>query len=413
MCRNESYVTTCQRKQRRHTECACNLLETDSVPRVISFIVLIGVLLLIAAMFFQVMLKFVVPLFLAAVLVVIFEPLHRTICRYLPNSPRFSAMVTTFLILIVVLAPIVGLGFAAYIESADYVEKFVDEKKFAEIEQQIKSRTKPIEDWYENQYGKLPDITALVKNSAASIGANIGAAGLTGLKFFVTTVIGLLIMILALYYFLADGPAMIDGLMYLTPLDDAYERELLEKFAETSRTVVVAMLLAAVAQGALAGIGYYLALDSGATIFLLTALTMVLSILALSPHPDDPATTQWKAALVLAIYCAIIVSGVDNIIKPWVLHGQAKLHPLLALLSILGGIQVMGPIGILVGPMLVTFLQTLLKMVRKELDHFREVSEKSAISASPSGDPPLIQQSPPEASTALPKSPTPKKRRKK
>jgi hypothetical protein len=60
------------------------------------------------------------------------------------------------------------------------------------------------------------------------------------------------------------------------------------------------------------------------------------------------------------------------LIKPFVLQGQSNLHPLLALLSILGGVQVLGPVGILVGPMLVSFLQALLEMLRKELDSFSE-----------------------------------------
>ena len=53
--------------------------------------------------------------------------------------------------------------------------------------------------------------------------------------------------------------------------------------------------------------------------------------------------------------------------RPLVLHGQSKLHPLLALLSVLGGIQALGPIGIVVGPMVVVFLQTLLKILQREL----------------------------------------------
>ena len=57
----------------------------------------------------------------------------------------------------------------------------------------------------------------------------------------------------------------------------------------------------------------------------------------------------------------------DNLIKPYVLHGQSKLHPLLALLSVLGGVQALGPIGILVGPMVVSFLQALLNILHQEL----------------------------------------------
>jgi hypothetical protein len=79
------------------------------------------------------------------------------------------------------------------------------------------------------------------------------------------------------------------------------------------------------------------------------------------------------------------VSQADNIIKAWVLHGQSKLHPLLALLSVLGGVQALGPIGILVGPMAVAFLQTLLAMLQSELAHIdRGTSVETAVVQRPS-----------------------------
>jgi predicted PurR-regulated permease PerM len=83
------------------------------------------------------------------------------------------------------------------------------------------------------------------------------------------------------------------------------------------------------------------------------------------------------AAIVLAIYCVTVVSMIDNLIKPMVLHGQANLHPLLALLSVIGGIQTLGPIGILVGPMLVAFLQALLNMLNKELHLLGKASDET------------------------------------
>jgi predicted PurR-regulated permease PerM len=202
--------------------------------------------------------------------------------------------------------------------------------------------------------------------------------------------VGLAIMVISLYYFLADGPAMIATVMHLSPLEPAYEKELLERFGQVSRAVVVATLLSAVAQGALAGIGYYFALPKDAPIFLLTALTMVTAMVPFvgafavwiwvcgwiylyGERVVDGVTTHdgnWVTALILGVYCTFVVSGIDNVIKPFVLHGQSKLHPLLALLSILGGVTVLGPVGLLVGPMLVSFLQALLNMLRKELDSF-------------------------------------------
>jgi predicted PurR-regulated permease PerM len=84
------------------------------------------------------------------------------------------------------------------------------------------------------------------------------------------------------------------------------------------------------------------------------------------------------AAIGLAVYGLAVVSSVDNLIKPFVLHGASRLHPLLALLSILGGVSALGAIGIIVGPMIVSFLQTLLNILHRELLHFDRESPDSS-----------------------------------
>ena len=187
--------------------------------------------------------------------------------------------------------------------------------------------------------------------------------------------IGLCIMVISLYYFLLDGPNMVSTIMRLSPLDDRYEQQLVEEFDTISRAVVLASVLSAIAQGLLAGFGYYLA---GLNfVFLLTMFTMLLAMV-----PFIGAGAIWVpcclwlyfgeerllAAVLLALYGAVVVSLADNLIKPAVLHGRSNLHPLLALLSILGGVKVLGPIGIFVGPMVVTFLYAVLLMLQKEID---------------------------------------------
>jgi predicted PurR-regulated permease PerM len=83
------------------------------------------------------------------------------------------------------------------------------------------------------------------------------------------------------------------------------------------------------------------------------------------------------SGIVLAAWCLSVALVVDNLLKPMILHGQANLHPLLALLSVLGGVAAMGPIGIFVGPMAVAFLQTGLTMLNLELENLRR-SQASA-----------------------------------
>tara|TARA_R110002073_G_scaffold7245_3_gene41342 strand:+ start:1062 stop:2774 length:1713 start_codon:yes stop_codon:yes gene_type:complete len=188
-------------------------------------------------------------------------------------------------------------------------------------------------------------------------------------------VVGLLVLIIAVYFFLIDGAAMIRTLMRLSPLDDNYERRLLLEFDRTSRAVVLASVLSAVVQGILGGLGYYvLGFESVVLLFLATTLMSLVPFLG-AASVWVPCVVwlgmveqRWTAAIVLALYGVLVISSIDNVIKVYVLHGRSQLHPLFALLSVLGGVKVFGPIGILVGPMVVVFLQTLLEILNHELD---------------------------------------------
>jgi predicted PurR-regulated permease PerM len=186
---------------------------------------------------------------------------------------------------------------------------------------------------------------------------------------------GTLIMIVALFFLLAEGGRMLEAMIKISPLEEQHVRELAAEFDRACRAIVSATLLSAIAQGLLAGIGFYFC-GLRSSVALLMLLTMVLALV-----PFTGAAAVWIpvalylyfiqgnswAAAGLALYGAVVISTSDNIIKPLVLHGQSKLHPLLALLSVLGGIQALGPIGIVVGPMVVVFLQTLLKIIHREL----------------------------------------------
>lgn len=415
------------------------------MPRVVSFIVLVAILAFIAAMFFKVMAQFVLPLFLAAVLVVVFKPLHVWVRDRLPGRLRLSALVTTFLIMLVVLLPTAWVGWNAYLEGrqvfnylrvpenqrkvitkiegaaqpfVQFYEQIVPQSvekgseasangavAVAPIETdpqpQVEVQTPPVVETPEVDIAAAPPATTAAELSKTIPPAkkpfttkdlfDIAFGFISGVLFdtldgVLRTLLGLLIMILALYYFLADGPAMIHTMMRLSPLDNEYERELLDKFSNVSRAVVLAVLAAAVVQGLLAGVGFYFALAPGGPIFLLMMTTMVLSVV-----PFVGAAGVWiptciwiylyqerivdgvtvtgdpLTAILLAIYCGGVVSTIDNLIKPLVLHGQSNLHPLLALMSVLGGVKALGPVGILVGPMLVAFIHALLVMVNKEL----------------------------------------------
>jgi predicted PurR-regulated permease PerM len=463
-------------------------MQPSQTSRIVSFGLLIVIILVIGGLFFKVMATFLIPLFLAALCVVMFRPLHVWIVSRCRDRQRLAAGLTTAAILLIVLVPAFLIGTLAAIEGtaivttlevgtirdkvaklrtrlglelplADEVQAvdaalrslarrsdtaagapakqalakqdrggdpLVAPERLLAMVEQLQQRVIESKDIpqvsADSLVGDLRVLTSqapgtpeyghalasalvhfhefrvslcggpyraqlidLANPSDEVIGqwrakilekaqAWLLAIGGATTAFAGQLILGGFVMAVSIFFFLLDGPSIIRTLMRLSPLDDRYERELIDEFDQISRAVVLATLLSAVAQGILAGVGYWTA--GLPSVFLLTLLTMVMALV-----PFVGATSVWLPAclwlyvyeertwpaILLAIYGAGIVSTADNFIKPWVLQGRSKLHPLLALLSVLGGVQALGPIGILVGPMIVVFLQTLLNILHREL----------------------------------------------
>lgn len=485
--------------------------EACRVNRFVSFGLLLAVILVFGFVFFKVMAGFFLPLFLAALLVVLFRPLHQWILKKVKGRPKIAAFLTTSSILLIVLLPFSITLFFAASETRSVIRKLdpstIDDKikqvrtnlsldipalkefegierTIAKIQEQeiahnVEQRRERVQyditdlrglsidlgtalstegfplEWkeidsdaeesaqsnnqvawnlfarelfrarllladdvwdsledvdakqkqltqasdqfkvsldgfYEFKTGLLggplrawckekanPDQTELklyIEKATEWLRAKLLSFGGATTAFIGRFLFGVIILAIALFSFLLDGPAMLNALKQMSPLDDEHEDELIAEFDKVSRAVVLATLLSALAQGLLASIGFYFAgLNS---IILLMLLT---SVLALVPFVGAAAVwvpaSLWlifidgrmSAGIFLAIYGAAVVSMADNIIKPFILHGQSNLHPLWALLSVLGGVSALGPVGILIGPMIVVFLQTLLKILQREI----------------------------------------------
>jgi len=219
-------------------------------------------------------------------------------------------------------------------------------------------------------------IAELTKSTIGYLKPTLISATSATAEFVVKLLIGAVVMIVSMYFFLYDGPGMIASLMKLSPLDDRYEMELLTEFDRIARAIVLAMIFSAIVQGLTAGIGYYAV---GMPSLLLLTLLSVLAGLIPFVGPGviwipvcvylSVYLGEHTKAILLAIWGMLAVASVDNVVKAYVLHGQSQLHPLLALLSVLGGVSALGPIGIVVGPIVVVLLQTLLMILQRELIH--------------------------------------------
>lgn len=377
------------------------------MARIVSFVVLCVVLLLMGGLFVRVMADFILPLFMALLLVVIFGPMHRAIESRVGGRKRWAAGASTLIILLLVFLPTAGFLTLAAAQGIQVVRTLqvrgdngappgqaIDGAQSATDERKARPFDEQPAEGNAAQASGVFDPQGLGRALAAAgekLGVNVSAdelqrlingwlqQWLTPLALSTTQwigrmIVGFFVMAIALYYFLADGPQIVATIMRLSPLDDEYERQLILQFDSLTRAVVLATLVSALAQGALAGVGYFVA--GVGSVALLTVGTALVAMV-----PFVGATIVWlpvclyvyfyegrhAAGIALAVYSIVVVSSIDNVIKPLVLKGGANLHPLLALLSVMGGVQALGPIGLFVGPMVVAFLQTLLTMFNVEL----------------------------------------------
>jgi predicted PurR-regulated permease PerM len=186
------------------------------------------------------------------------------------------------------------------------------------------------------------------------------------------SVVNFLLMLVALFFFFRDGEHLAARFRELVPMEREHKDAIFARFYTTLTAVVQSMVVTAVTQGVLAGIGYWIAgLSFPLFLAFLTGLASFLPLagpaliwggaavyLALTGHGG------W--ALFLALWGAGLVSMSDNFIKPLFIGGQARLPTFPLLISILGGLSVYGFLGVFVGPVILAILLAFLEIYREE-----------------------------------------------
>ena len=257
--------------------------------------------------------------------------------------------------------------------------------------------------WFEKQIvelnaqlGKLAQ--ALVSKTLGVVGKTIGHTIGTTLHLLATLaglVVALAVFALSLYYFLADGPDLILAAESLIPIERDYQRELAAQFVKAVRAVVLATFLAALGQGIATAIALKIV---GINYFF---LMMIISTFAAMIPMAGPFLVwfpvacwllwsgHWGSALFLLIIGIGVIGTLDNVIRTFVLQSDTKLHPLLAFVSVLGGLQVMGLWGVFIGPVVACCLHVLIKIFNQEVQSMPLGSGVLAMTTGTAGDPSL------------------------
>jgi predicted PurR-regulated permease PerM len=312
---------------------------------------------------FQVLQPFIVPLIWAAILAYVTWPAYTRLLALLRGRRTLTALLMTFLLTAAVILPTVWLiallrteAVSAYREIAAILAAggarlpegllklpWIGEW-LREISERMASDPRALGD----------EIRQLIDRSFGEVRTILGGVGRNAAK--------LLIAIVSLFFVYRDGPAFATQLTHvLEQLLGARVHNYLAAIGQTVKAVVYGLVLAAIAQGALAGLGYWAAgFDSPA---FLAALTMLAALIPFavplvwgSAAIFLLATGKTAAGIGLLIWGATAVSWVDNVVRPLVISNQARIPFLLVLFGVLGGLGAFGFVGLFVGPVILAIL---------------------------------------------------------
>lgn len=187
-------------------------------------------------------------------------------------------------------------------------------------------------------------------------------------------IVKLAVSLVALYFFLVDGHKLVIWLDANAPLAPGQFRELVGEFRRTAVSVLVATLATAGIQAGAALIGYLLAGAPGplflTTVTFLVALVPAVggTVVVLAVALIQYATGHGVAALFLLAWAIGVVSMVDTLARPYLLRGGMSLPIGIVFLALLGGVAAFGLIGVLLGPLVVTFLIAALRIWQRDVE---------------------------------------------
>jgi predicted PurR-regulated permease PerM len=185
----------------------------------------------------------------------------------------------------------------------------------------------------------------------------------------------LVLFLLILFFFLRDGPRFREEARKVSPISESQEGQILEHLTRTVKGVLQAMVVVPVVQGLVAMLGFWLFGIPSPLLWGVMVIFAAFIPLLGSPLGWVPAavylivTRPGMAGWGLLAYGFLFISTIDNFVKPWLLREAAQIHPLPGFLSILGGVVAFGPMGFLVGPVILSLMLSALRIYRQDFLH--------------------------------------------
>jgi predicted PurR-regulated permease PerM len=354
------------------TEANRNTTTSDRLSTVLSY----GALVLLGYLVYLITAPFLVPLAWSAVLGIFFYPVYLKVeKRFSPTwSAVFCTLGVTFLLIVPALLVLVYAAREA-VEASAGVRQTLTSNGTGAAQHVIVTIRRHLPESLQNL-----DLIGYLRQGVERLAAFLASrVGLVVRNLF-TFLVNLFILLFALFFMFRDGHRILRVLKYLIP----FEKEIQEEMLEESRdlifaSVAVAVLIAGI-QGALGGLAFQLTgLPGPVFLGVLIAFCSIIPVVGGSLVWVPAAVWlaidgHWGKAIVVMAICGGVAGMADNIVRPLLLRNRTRLNDLLLFISILGGLNVFGLLGLVVGP---TILAAGLGVLRVYVEHQDKVQQET------------------------------------
>jgi len=290
----------------------------------------------------------------SAVLAITCHPVHQRVMRS-TGRVGLSASITSILVVLAVLVPLVfiaGTAVGQLLALGDWLQDAFRNQNgggpaapvLAWLTRHFPFDAEAIGIWFREHASELARGAG---EYTLSIAASVGGA-----------IASFVFIIFAMFLFLRDGERMLAKVPALLPFEPTRSQALLLRVRDAVNGAVYGVVVIALIQGALCGgMFWLLGIPSAALWAMVTVLTSVLPLLG-ATAVWAPGTLylvvigEWQKAIVLGVWGAAVVSSVDNFLRPRLVAGQIGLSELAMFFALLGGLQVFGVLGIVLGPVI-------------------------------------------------------------
>ncbi len=309
--------------------------------------------------------NFLLTILLAAIFSAMLNPVYRRVLRLFRGRAALASAVTLIVTATIVVVPLVAVigvlvNEAVHVSTAavPWIEEQVSNP--SELTRKIESIPgfERFEPYREQILTKLGEI-------ASTIGAFVVSKLTDVTKGTLSFLLQFLILLYAMFFFLMQGRSVLDEMLLHMPLNKKESALIVDRFVSVTRAALASTVVIGIIQGTLGGLAFWVAGIKGPVFW--GTLMAVMSMI-----PGVGSGIVWLPAciymilsdnvvggMLLLAFCAVIIGSVDNVLRPRIVGKGTNLPQLIVLISTLGGIMLIGPVGFIIGPVIAALFITI------------------------------------------------------